>query len=311
MREVSEDLISDQTYQLLNRLFSGLSSEQAILIDHIKNDILSNISHYSKMADFRRPVEKVEAIFLKKVAHYPKDVQIVLKSALVAKLAIHLPVLVGKMNLPASILALYPDAFGRLADYLKSASGDAYDLTSDFFRKDIRFVLGLTIPCGAFVVDMFARVRLRTVILSFLRSGNIKTIIRYLRIRGYGPWFNMHIDQRYLTDLNEQAHDRMYLRIAELLKRRKDIRGTTGSSWLYDPQLLKISTRHAYIQMRPLERGAFLLKHSKMEPKQATMTSKSRRRLYEEGKYIPREYSLLWPRNELISWAEKSYTSHD
>jgi hypothetical protein len=306
MTDFSKDLITNQTAQKLNQFFSGLLREQATLLDQIKEEILSNITQYARMPDFRAPVQKVEAIFLKKAAHLSQDKQAILKRALVAKLALNLPAIVENMNLPASILALYPDAFERVADYLKSASDDAYDLTSDFFRKDIRFVLGLTVPCGTFVVDMFSRVRLRSVLISFLRSGDISTIIRYLRMRGYGPWLHMHIDQRYLTDLNEQAHDKMYLRIADLLKRRKDIRGTTGSSWLYDPQLLKIGTRHAYIQLRPVEGGAFLLRHGKGNAEQATMTSKSRRRLYEEGKYIPREYSMLWPRKELIAWAEQN-----
>lgn len=296
----------EQTFQELNQFVSRLTKEQASLLDQIRDDILSNLPEYARMGDFRQPVEKIEAIFLKKASHLPQDERTTLRRALVAKLALNLPKIIDKMNLPACILELYPDAFSRLADFLKRPSVDAYDVTSDYFRKDMRFVLGLTVPCGTFVVDMFSRYRFRTIIKSFLRSGNIMVVFRYLKIKGYGPWFHMHIDQRYTNDLNEQAHDQMYLRIAELLKRNKHIRGTTGSSWLYDPQLLKLSTRHAYIQLRPVERGAFLVRHGKGNVEQATMTSKSRRRLYEEGKYMPREYSMLWPRKELIAWADQN-----
>ncbi len=303
------DLIPEHTYQALNQFFSDLAGEKALLLDQIKDKILLNLPQYARMGDFRQPVEKIDAIFLKKASLLSQNEQIILKRALVAKLALNLPKMIDKMNLPSSILELYPDAFARLADFLKRPSIDAYNVTSDYFRKDIRFALGLTVPCGTFVVDMFSRYRFRTVIRSFLRSGNIMVVLRYLKIKGYGPWFHMHIDQRYTNDLNEHAHDQMYLRIAELLKRNKHIRGTTGSSWLYDPQLLKISTRHAYIQLRPVERGAFLVRHGKGNVEQATMTSKSRRRLYEEGKYMPREYSMLWPRKELIAWAEQKRRS--
>ena len=312
MKENNKELISKSTREKLCSLYSDLPVEQEILVDRIKDEILSNISHYAKMADFRGPVEKVEAVFLKYAAQYSRDEEVILKRALVAKLALQLPAFLLKMNLPSCIFVLYPAAFGRLADFLSTNKDNMYNTTSDYYRKDIRFALGLTIPCGTFVVDLYSRIRLRSVILSVIKSGNISALIKYLRIGGYGPWFHMHIEQRYLNELNEQAHDRMYLRIADLLKWRLDIRGTTGSSWLYDPQLLKMSTRHAYIQKRPLERGAFFLRHGKGNVEQATMTSKSRRRLYEEGKYMPVEYSMLWPRKELIAWAEKqNKLSHD
>jgi len=306
MTNTATGLIPEKTFQELDQFVSRLTREQASLLDQIKEEVLSNLPQYARMADFRQPVEKIEAIFLGKAAHLFQDESTILRRTLVAKLALNLPKIIDKMNLPASILELYPNAFSRLADFLKCPSVDAYDVTSDYFRKDMRFVLGLTVPCGTFVVDMFSRYRFRTIIKSFLRSGNILVVLRYLKIKGYGPWFHMHIDQRYTTDLNEQAHDQMYLRIAELLKRNKHIRGTTGSSWLYDPQLLKMSTRHAYIQLRPVERGAFLVRHGKGNVAQATMTSKSRRRLYEEGKYVPIEYSMLWPRKDLIAWAEQN-----
>ena len=99
-----------------------------------------------------------------------------------------------------------------------------------------------------------------------------------------------------------------YLRIAELLERQQDIRGMVGTSWFYDPQLLEISPCLAYLQQRPLERGAFLLRHGTglFDIEHATMTSKTRHRLYQEGKYTPIVYSLLWPRQDLISWAEQN-----
>jgi hypothetical protein len=310
MGEIIKDLISRQTCQTLNQLLSSLSSEQAILIDHIKDEILSNISQYAKMADFRTPVKKVEAVFLKNAAHHSQDDQAVLKRALVAKLALYLPHLVEKMDLPSSILALYPDAFERLADFLKSAGDDPYDSAGDFFCKDVRFVLGLSVPCGAQVVDMYSRFRLRTVALSFLRSGDFSAIRRYFLMKGYCPWVQIHTESRYLNDFNEQGWDRCYLRIVELLKRKKDIVGMVGTSWFYDPQLLGISPRIAYLQARPLERGAFLLRHGtqRSDVANAIKISETRRRLYQEGKYIPVCYSVLWPRQDLIAWAKQSRT---
>ena len=310
MGERRIDLISDQTSKILNSVFPCLSSEQETVLEQMKENILSNIPQYAGMADFRKPVKKVEAIFLKKAAHIAQNEQAILKRALVAKLALHLPALVEKMDLPSSIMALYPDAVGRLADFLKSAGNDPYDSTSDFFCKDVRFVLGLSIPCGAQIVDMYSRFRLRTVALSYLRSNDFNSIKKYFLIKGYYAWLQIHTESRYLNDFNEHGWDRCYLRVAELLEQKKDITGMVGTSWFYDPQLLEISPRIAYLQKRPFERGAFFLRHGtqRSDVVNAIKTSETRRRMYQDGKYIPVCYSMLWPRNELISWAKQART---
>ncbi len=307
MGKTGMNLIPEQTYQALSQHFSGLAGERALLLDQIKDEILLNLPQYARMGDFRQPVQKIESIFLKKAAHLYQDEQNNLKRALVAKLALHLPKIIDKMNLPSSILELYPDAFTRLADFLKRPSIDAYDVTSDYFRKDIRFVLGLSIPCGALVVDMTSRVALRSLILSVFRSNKANVIIRYAIAGGNGYWLRGHVDSRYLTEFNEIGNDNFYLYVAELMERKKEIRGYVGTSWYFDPQLLKISPRLAYLQERPRTGGAFFLRHGSEQSDiaMAIKTSETRRRLYEQGKYIPICYSMLWPRKELITWAEQ------
>ncbi|MFZ3103377.1 MAG: hypothetical protein WA096_01530 [Smithella sp.] len=311
MKKAGMDLIPEQTYQTLNQIFSSLSRQQAILLDQIKDEILLNLPQYARMGDFRQPVEKIEVIFLKKAAHLSQDEQTTLRHALVAKLALNLPKIIDKLNLPSSILELYPDAFERLADFLKRPSVDAYNVTSDYFRKDIRFVLGLSIPCGALVVDMTSRVALRSLILSVFRSNKANVIIRYAIAGGNGYWFRGHVDSRYLTEFNEIGNDNFYLYVAELMERKKEIRGYVGTSWYFDPQLLKISPRLAYLQERPRTGGAFFLRHGTQQSDiaMAIKTSETRRRLYQEGKYIPVCYSMLWPRKELLAWADQMQQS--
>jgi len=302
-------LISDNTYQSFNRLMSGLSSEHLTLISNIKYDILSNIHHYIKIPDFRAPVEKVETLFLKNASHYPQNIQTVLKRAMITILALHLPNILEKMNLPASIMALYPDAFERLANFLESIDNEPkpYDSTGEFFCKDVRFVLGLSVPCGARVVDMNSCISLQSVILSMIRSTKINGLILYLRKGGTGRWFRGHVESRYVAEFNEKGNDNHYLRVAELLKLQKDIKGFVITSWYYDPQVMKISPRLAYLHDRPRERGAFFLRHgaSQRDIENAIKKSTTRRRLHEEGKYKPTCYSMVWPREELIAWADQ------
>lgn len=308
MGENRKVLIPQETQQAFYQMLSGLQKDQLNVLSDIFDGILSKFARGTHSADFDAPVKKVEKIFLKKTAHFSKDDQAAVRRSLVAKLALNLPTIVEKMNLPGSILVLYPDAFGRLAYHLKNNRDDPYDLTDEFFRKDIRFVLGLSVPCGVAIADMVSKVPLRKVILSSFRSRNVSPVIRYFRARGYGRWFRVHVDPRYLTEFNEQGHDKFYLRVAELLEQQKDVRGYVGTTWYYDPQLLKISPHLAFLQLRPLERGAFMLRHrgGRDDIKYALMKSETRRRLYQEGKYTPISYSILWPRKDLISWAEQA-----
>lgn len=296
-------------------MYSNLPADNEILVDCIRDEILSNISHYVRITDFNVPVKKVETLFLKKVSHHLENDKVVLRRALVAKLALHLPAIVNTMNLPESIISLYPDAFDRLAEFLNNTCVEPYDSTNDFFRKDIRFVIGLSIPCGAQVVDMYSQFRLSTVIISFLRSRDFNSISRYLFIKGYRPWFQIHTESRYLNDFNKEGWDRCYLRIAELLDRKQNITGMVGTSWFYDPQLLKISPHLSYLQNFLLDHGAFRLRHGtqRSDIANAIKTSETRRQLFQEGRYIPVCYSMLWPRDKLIAWAKQVTTpsTHD
>jgi hypothetical protein len=302
-------LIPQRTHQAFCQMFSGLPRDQINALSDMVDEILLKVGRGGEIVDYYAPVKEVEKIFLKKTANYSKDRQVILRRSLVAKMALNSPTIVEKMDLPKSILVLYPDAFDRLADHLKTNRDDPYDSTDDFFLKDIRFVLALSIPCSVtHVLDMISKVSLRSVILSLFRLRNVNAIIRYARIKGYGPWFRVHTDPRRLNDFSEQGWDNCFLRIAELLERKKDIRGMVGTSWFYDPQLLKISPRLAYLRQRPLERGAFLLRHRTggIDIENATMKSETRLRLYQEGKYTPIVLSIVWPRKDLISWADQA-----
>ena len=96
------------------------------------------------------------------------------------------------------------------------------------------------------------------------------------------------------------------IHLNSMLKINKNIRGYVVTSWLRDPQLLSISPHLSYLQLRPIERGAFSLKHGPgpIHTERAISNSFPRRRLYNEGKYLPNCYSIIWPRNSMIKWAQ-------
>lgn len=245
-------------------------------------------------------------IFYKEFPKISELESVVVQIALISKLAKNAPNLVAKENLPDNILKYYPGAFDRLALRLEKVANSPKQTRYNLFDL-LGFVLATDIPCGAQLLDVKSTVPLQSVLLNIHRERSIKNLTNYIRCKGLGTWFRGHTDVEYLDEFNEEGWDRFYLSIAELLLRRKEVRGLVGTSWFYDPQLINISPRLAYLQLRQIERGAFLMRHRGLDSdiNFATKTSPTRRSLYQEGKYNPISYSLVWERNKIISWANR------
>lgn len=301
-------LISEKTRYSFSQVISGLSESQVGTLDKVLDEISARSSKWAKTHVFAAPAKKVDAIIIQKTPEMSPEARIVFRRALVARLALKAEEIVPGLALPDSVLSLYPLSFNRLARYLEGNITGLYDHTDDCFCKDIRFVLLMTVPCGALVVDLISYVPLSSVILSVLRSRSLAPLAYWIKVGGSGTWFRIHADSRYLDEFNEPGWESCYKRIAEMLARRKNIRGLAGTSWFYDPKVMEISPRLAYLRQRPLERGGFFMRHGtgRIHVERATKTSITRRRLYEKGEYIPVCYTMLWPRKELIAWAESA-----
>ncbi|MHB8284934.1 MAG: hypothetical protein ACYDD1_09695 [Caulobacteraceae bacterium] len=234
------------------------------------------------------------------------------RRAVIATLAQQLPHTLDR-SLPRSVLELYPRAVAVLARFLEEDV--PYD--EDLFAKDVRFVAGAAVPAGAQAVDVLfssspaahlGRFR-RTVgtVGRLVRAGEPRRAYGLLAQGGMGDWLQIHTDTRDVADFNPDGWDRCYHRIADILVNRPKVAGMLGISWFYDPQLCDISPRLRYLQDRPLQNGAFLvrLKASALDAARASAASPTRRRLIEAGVYTPVCHALFWPRREMLQWAHK------
>lgn len=296
-------IISNDTKLLLLSISNSAPDEFTGAFDQIISHINKQKGKWSQTAKFSKAGESIVKIINAKFYNLTSANSDMIKRALIARLAVESLDLIKMMNLPKDILEMYSPAFDRLAKFLTNKN-EKYSLKDDYFYKDIRFVLGMTVPCGAQVVDLISKVPVSSVILSIIRSGKIKSLSQYINVHGNGVWFRIHTESRYLDEFSEAGWDQCYKRIAELLLWNENVSGMVGTSWFYDPQLIKISPRLGYLQSNPLERGAFLIRHGSGQNHidYATKTSNTRKQLYEEGKYLPICHSLLWPRKKLINW---------
>lgn len=149
----------------------------------------------------------------------------------------------------------------------------------------------------------------------FLSTGGPRQLVGLLaylifKIRGYKPFYTLHINYRF-SGWSSAETDKCYLRIAELLERNPKMKGIFGHAWLFDPKLSEISPELAFLRQTLVQNGAriFRLGATRRALAYATRWSLKRRKLYEEGKYIPTEYMVIWPRKELLDWAKKERLS--
>jgi hypothetical protein len=206
-------------------------------------------------------------------------------------------------RLPSSILKLYPTFFGRLASFLHDRVNGVYN--DDFFAKDVRYALGLTIPCGALQFDLNGVVGPKLIARDLVATRSLRSTARYFASRGWGRWYGNHIDIRAIKEFTPEGWTASFARIAELLALNPSVRGVAGVAWFYDPELARVSPHLSYIGHTLERSGAFriTMKTQEHDIANALARSLSRKRLYERGEYSPACYLVAWPRRALLEWA--------
>lgn len=211
-----------------------------------------------------------------------------------------------KIDLPSSIRILYIEWFKRVIEDFAKNPDEMYDYNSDLFLKDLGICNLKMFPAGAQIVEVSGISR------NFLFTGGLiqltkASLFALFKMGSFLSYYQIHTDNRCLDEFNPQGWDDCYIRIADMLNMNPNIKGMFGGSWFYDPALENVSPRLVYLRKTPEQNGAklFRIGSSISDIKNATAISKIRRKLYKEGKYVPTGYLLIWPRKELIHWANK------
>lgn len=215
-----------------------------------------------------------------------------------------------KENLPESIKLLYQQNFQRIIDNIESNSETPgfYLHQNDKYLKDWGVCTKWIIPVGA------TKINIDSISKKFLLKKDIWQFIRglfyiFFTLGGFKPLYVMHTDSHdpaSIGDFNQEGFNRLFLRVAQLLKLNKKIKGLYCVGWLNDPKLSEISPRLAFARRIFTDNGGtiFYIGPSQNAVESATFKSATRRQLYNEGKYIPTEYLAIWSRNKLIEWAD-------
>ncbi|WP_426106597.1 hypothetical protein [Massilia sp. TSP1-1-2] len=212
----------------------------------------------------------------------------------------------------ARFRALPPRTAANQARHLLRIAQDAdaqapwLALDQDLFQKEFGLATLRLYAAGSQLVDYRCGVPRSTVLAEGMARA-LPKLLTMVKLGGFRPYFQIHTHKFNLDAFHEAGWEECYLCCAELYAVHPEVLGMYGSSWFYDPALATISPRLAYLRDTPGNNGAALMFVVKGGDaiNNATATSASRRQLYEEGKYAPTNYMLVWGRDAQRAWAAR------
>ncbi len=188
-----------------------------------------------------------------------------------------------------------------------------YTENYDNLSKDLKFLLGHSLPCSRSHFVEYGALVPRKCLLTPKALASFGSPVTWVMagLNSRGHWLGLHLDNRDIRDFHEAAMDRCYLKIAELMQADESLFGLVGGSWIYDPQLTKISPKLAYLREKRVRNGAFVFDYgtSENQTRMAIANSPVREKLYNDGQYTPHFYFLIWPRAKFLRFARK--LAHD
>ena len=210
------------------------------------------------------------------------------------------------VDYPDSIVSQFWQNFERIEKKIAESDLGTYEHTSDLLQKDLAICLQRTFPAGgAWIVDEhcgFSR--------AILLSGGFRQFFKFLYfllfvVRGNRPFYVTHTHMSLVRGFTSHEREACHARIAEMLESDTEMKGVFASGWLYDPALEKVSPRLAYLRKHPQDNGAWVFRVGEDIDSGALSKSATRRKLFEEGKYVPTAYLVVWPRKKIIDWARR------
>jgi len=173
------------------------------------------------------------------------------------------------------------------------------------FREMARIATLRRFPAGQFHWE----------IAGFPRSWITRTPLAFallrhalLKMGGFSPLFELHLNERRKNRnvLLQKEGEISFYRAAQSMETQPAVKGVMLAAWLYGKSTAEVSPHLAWLRNVPVSGGALAFDLGPA-PEDAgfLVGSQERRKKYEDGSYRPRMGCILWPRNELIAWANQ------
>jgi hypothetical protein len=195
-------------------------------------------------------------------------------------------------------------SFHRIVRSIEDPAFEKYRTNNDILLKDLAICRQKLMPTGACVIET---TNFHRALMFRGGLGQAAQVAKALiECGGNGPFYEIHTHLSELEEYDAEGWDRSYLRMAEMLEINPHIKGVSGGSWFYDPEIENVSPRLAYLRQRPQQRGSYVFCSHVDIDGGALSKSQTRRDLYDQGKYLPKAYFIVWPRQKVIAWSRQA-----
>jgi len=272
---------------------------------------LTFIEHYPKYAGYNYRSDEVERYCIAIAHNSDTNTLEVYHKLLVINLVSRAQNKFRQLDLPNEVKKYYSKDFNRIVSQVETSKNNKgyYVSTNDNFCKDLSISSLRLFPIGArkYELSIFP-------IKRCIRKGwgqFVKMLIYFVFVtRGIAPFLTGHYDTNdpdFIKEFKIEGQIFAYRIISEVMKLNPGIKGYYGINWINDPQIERISPRLSYIRYANIACGCkyFYLGANRSSIKNATMKSPTRRRLYDEGNYLPENYAFVFSRKQMIDWADQ------
>lgn len=203
-----------------------------------------------------------------------------------------------------SVKRLYGDEVRFLAASAPSAIGRV-DLTKNVFAGLAKVATLRRFPAGQMTWEVSGIPRSW---LPKVPVQHMPRVLEYLwKLGGLAPAFVPHLSatRKDRVALVERETNRSWYRMAQSMQLQPEIRGLVASSWLHSPDTMQATPHMIAFSRAPLENGALVVRHHRADLECGVFyRSPERKKLYEEGRFVPTHGLVIWPRKEMLAWAE-------
>lgn len=183
--------------------------------------------------------------------------------------------------------------------------------SSNLFKKEMGIANFRLIVVGGRVIDLHSGVP-RRILTQGGVGGFLKASKALFRLGGFYPVLQTHIHDFLTSRVDEGERIQQWLGCADILKFHPSVRGMFNTGWLHDPAL-EFATPRLYQDSRIMRENGGMYIPGGMDPdttENALAKSARRQSLYAQGLYMPQRYHVIWPRDQLINWADQWVNDH-
>ena len=211
-------------------------------------------------------------------------------------------------HFPEGVIRQIDSWYQRVVQDFDRQPDSYYDISKLDFKIDFGVCCLKNVPIGGAWFVQLHMVNPRVFLTFDIRR--IKQILGCIvfRTRGLSPYCIIHTVPRYMLRFNCRQMNMAYKEIGELMNCYPGIKGIFRKSWFLDPNLEDVSPEITYLREIPQHNGAVLFEAgtTRQDVRDALAFSPYRRKLYEEGKFLPTVYGYIWPRKEFLEWLQNS-----